>query len=198
MIANLIRRARTERGLNQSELARLIGVSPQAVQRWERGLAAPRSTHWPALCRALEKTPGYFRSHAATIYTAPPNTSAISGSMDLETTRTLLRSIAPAVLAVAIRYLAAPKLAPEAERDVLRALDRREIDGWIAATADHVAAATIAGAALALSQDLHTMAFDTGAALDVVIKWARLVALRSPATVRGAYPWIENIAAPGE
>ncbi|KAF7958232.1 hypothetical protein AWV80_01290 [Cupriavidus sp. UYMU48A] len=34
--------AREAKGLNQSELARAIGVSPQAVQKWEAGTSAPR------------------------------------------------------------------------------------------------------------------------------------------------------------
>jgi transcriptional regulator with XRE-family HTH domain len=43
-------------GLSASEVARLIGVTPGAVSRWERGLRVPRSgeaERWAQLLRRL-------------------------------------------------------------------------------------------------------------------------------------------------
>ena len=36
-----IRRLRIERKLSQSKLAEMLGISPQAVSKWERGNALP-------------------------------------------------------------------------------------------------------------------------------------------------------------
>lgn len=41
-LSRTIADAREARGMNQSELARAVGVSPQAVQKWESGLSVPR------------------------------------------------------------------------------------------------------------------------------------------------------------
>jgi SOS-response transcriptional repressor LexA len=41
-IAHRIARARELKGLNQSELARALSVTPQAVQNWESGKSSPR------------------------------------------------------------------------------------------------------------------------------------------------------------
>lgn len=41
-IAKRIARARERQGLNQSELARKLDISPQAVQNWEAGKSSPR------------------------------------------------------------------------------------------------------------------------------------------------------------
>lgn len=41
-IAKRISRARELKGLNQSELARRLSISPQAVQNWEAGKSSPR------------------------------------------------------------------------------------------------------------------------------------------------------------
>lgn len=48
-----IRRAREAAGLNQSELARTLGVSPQAVQKWEAGETVPRGGRLQGLSDAL-------------------------------------------------------------------------------------------------------------------------------------------------
>ncbi|AIL60912.1 XRE family transcriptional regulator [Pseudomonas alkylphenolica] len=48
-----IAQAREKKGLNQSELARAIGVSPQAVQGWESGKASPRGNRLTELSKIL-------------------------------------------------------------------------------------------------------------------------------------------------
>jgi len=45
--------AREQKGLNQSELARALGVSPQAVQGWEAGKSSPRGSRLAALANCL-------------------------------------------------------------------------------------------------------------------------------------------------
>jgi SOS-response transcriptional repressor LexA len=48
-IAELRERA----GLNQSDLARILGIKPQAVQKWEAGKATPRASKFKPLATAL-------------------------------------------------------------------------------------------------------------------------------------------------
>lgn len=48
-----IAQAREHKGLNQSELARAMGVSPQAVQNWESGKASPRGSRLTNLAEVL-------------------------------------------------------------------------------------------------------------------------------------------------
>lgn len=45
--------AREAKGLNQSQLAKLLGVTPQAVQSWESGKAVPRSYRLAAAANIL-------------------------------------------------------------------------------------------------------------------------------------------------
>lgn len=52
--AQRLERARTRVGLNQSELARLLGVSPQAVQKWEGGENIPRGKRMQAIASHLK------------------------------------------------------------------------------------------------------------------------------------------------
>ena len=49
-----IRLARKRKGLSQEELGRIVGLSNQAVCRWERGRNEPCSEHIVALCKALD------------------------------------------------------------------------------------------------------------------------------------------------
>lgn len=50
-------RLRTEKGLNQSELARAVGVTPQAVQKWEGGQSKPRTSKVTEIATALSVSP---------------------------------------------------------------------------------------------------------------------------------------------
>lgn len=52
-IAQVISEAREKLGLNQSELARRLGVTPQSVQAWESGRSTPRVTKYRDIAKAL-------------------------------------------------------------------------------------------------------------------------------------------------
>lgn len=53
-LPKVIAEAREKIGLNQSELARRLSVSPQAVQAWEAGRATPRASKFRDLAKALQ------------------------------------------------------------------------------------------------------------------------------------------------
>lgn len=56
--ADRLKRARERMGLNQSELARRVGVKPQSVQQWETGQNLPAGKdRYEALGRALNVSP---------------------------------------------------------------------------------------------------------------------------------------------
>lgn len=59
-LGRAIAQAREARGLNQSELARALGVTPQAVQKWESGLSSPRPGKIADIAATLEVEPGVF------------------------------------------------------------------------------------------------------------------------------------------
>ena len=52
-LGELIRRARMQLGVEQSDLARRLGVGQQTVSRWERDLSRPRLAVLAQLARAL-------------------------------------------------------------------------------------------------------------------------------------------------
>ena len=52
-IGTRIKEQRLRAGLNQSELGRALGISPQAVQKWEDGKSSPRNNKLPELAAAL-------------------------------------------------------------------------------------------------------------------------------------------------
>ena len=56
-IGTRIRKYREERGLNQKELAELIGVSNSRVSNWEQGVNRPDADILADICRALEVSP---------------------------------------------------------------------------------------------------------------------------------------------
>ena len=49
-------------GINQSELGRRLGVSPQAVQKWESGANGPRGERLNKLASTHRTTVGYLIS----------------------------------------------------------------------------------------------------------------------------------------
>ena len=53
VFAELVERARRNRGLTQDELGAVAGVGQQAVGKWENGITRPRPDAFPALARAL-------------------------------------------------------------------------------------------------------------------------------------------------
>jgi len=52
--AEIVARKRKEKKLTQGELAAQLGISPQAVSKWENGLGLPDVTLFPALADALD------------------------------------------------------------------------------------------------------------------------------------------------
>lgn len=60
VFAQRLNEALTELGLSQSELARRIKVTPQAVQRWCNGDSSPRSKALSALAEAIGKPEHWF------------------------------------------------------------------------------------------------------------------------------------------
>ena len=52
-IAKIIATAREAMGWNQSELARAVDVTPQAVQKWEAGASVPRMRKMAEIAQAL-------------------------------------------------------------------------------------------------------------------------------------------------
>lgn len=59
VVAERIKAARKAKGINQSALARLLGITPQAVQSWESGKSVPRNQNLQELCSALGVTAGH-------------------------------------------------------------------------------------------------------------------------------------------
>ena len=53
-IAKIIREGREKLNLNQSQLAELVGVSPQAVQQWESGATQPRGKRLNKIAQVLK------------------------------------------------------------------------------------------------------------------------------------------------
>jgi transcriptional regulator with XRE-family HTH domain len=56
-VAKIIREAREKLNLNQSQLAELVGVSPQAVQQWESGATQPRGKRLNKIAEVLKLPP---------------------------------------------------------------------------------------------------------------------------------------------
>ncbi len=56
VISRLIKEYRRERGLSQERLAAMLGVSPQAISKWERVECYPDITFLPTLAGLLECT----------------------------------------------------------------------------------------------------------------------------------------------
>jgi transcriptional regulator with XRE-family HTH domain len=49
-----LRLLRRKRGLNQSDIASILGVAQSVVSDWERGHASPRMARLKAIARALK------------------------------------------------------------------------------------------------------------------------------------------------
>lgn len=56
-IGNRIRKYRENRGLNQKELAQLIGVSNSRVSNWEQGINRPDADILVDICKSLNVSP---------------------------------------------------------------------------------------------------------------------------------------------
>lgn len=64
-IGKRIAEARAAKGMNQSELARALGVTPQAVQKWEAG-GAPKGARLREVAQALGTTVEYLLTGSIT------------------------------------------------------------------------------------------------------------------------------------
>jgi len=58
-IGKRIKEARISCNMNQSDLARLLEVSPQSVQHWESGTSLPKSIRIHELAEALDVQPSW-------------------------------------------------------------------------------------------------------------------------------------------
>lgn len=56
-IGNRIRKYREEKGINQKQLAELIGVSNGRVSNWEQGINRPDADILAEICKALDVSP---------------------------------------------------------------------------------------------------------------------------------------------
>lgn len=65
-IGKRIAEARAAKGMNQSELARALGVTPQAVQKWEAG-GAPKGARLREVAEALGTTVEYLLTGSITV-----------------------------------------------------------------------------------------------------------------------------------
>jgi len=52
-LADRIRQARLASEMSQSELARALGIKPQAVQQWENGASCPKTNRIPDVAAVL-------------------------------------------------------------------------------------------------------------------------------------------------
>lgn len=53
-----LRELREEQGLSQTDVARVVGVAPSQVSRWESGVSRPRGPHAIVLLRLLDGEDG--------------------------------------------------------------------------------------------------------------------------------------------
>jgi transcriptional regulator with XRE-family HTH domain len=74
-IARIIREGREKLKLNQSELAELVGVSPQAVQQWESGATQPRGKRLNRIAEVLKLPPAMMHFGMPLEVPAAPDTT---------------------------------------------------------------------------------------------------------------------------
>ncbi|KXU38700.1 hypothetical protein AXE65_12385 [Ventosimonas gracilis] len=84
-LAKRLARARESKGLNQSELARALGLSPQAIQNWEGGKSNPRGSRLNDVASVLGITVQYLVT----------GDDAPAPARSVETNATLLAPISP-------------------------------------------------------------------------------------------------------
>ena len=59
-IPEQLKKARTEMGLTQMEMASRLGVEKGSVSNWERGVNGPDGSKLADLCKLTGKPAGYF------------------------------------------------------------------------------------------------------------------------------------------
>ncbi len=75
MLAERIFTLRRKAGLSQEQLAELLGVSRQAVSRWENGSATPGLEKLQAMCRYFQVTMDQLTGAEETALSPPPRPS---------------------------------------------------------------------------------------------------------------------------
>ena len=79
-IAKIIREGRERLNLNQTQLAELVGVSPQAVQQWESGATLPRGKRLSRIAEVLQLPPSVMHfGQALDAPRAMPEKNTLSG-----------------------------------------------------------------------------------------------------------------------
>ncbi len=79
-IAKIIREGRERLNLNQTQLAELVGVSPQAVQQWESGATLPRGKRLNRIAEVLQLPPSVMHfGQALDAPRAMPEKNTLSG-----------------------------------------------------------------------------------------------------------------------
>ena len=87
-IAKIIREGRERLNLNQTQLAELVGVSPQAVQQWESGATLPRGKRLNRIAEVLQLPPSVM--HFGQTLDAPqamPEMNTLSGRSEAHRSR---------------------------------------------------------------------------------------------------------------
>lgn len=77
-----IAQKREAKGLNQSELGRRLGVTPQAVQKWEAGISTPRNSKLGELSAILGTSISYLIEGVAE---GPGSSASLSALTDIDT-----------------------------------------------------------------------------------------------------------------
>lgn len=71
-IGQRIAEARALAGLNQSQLADKLGISPQSVQQWELGKTTPRGKRMAEIAKVLVVTPEWLQFGISAVKATPP------------------------------------------------------------------------------------------------------------------------------
>lgn len=104
-----IAKARAAKGMSQSELARALGVKPQAVQAWESGRTAPRSSRLQQVAQLLNVSIGHLLCEPDDGVSKDTKRQAQQSSFALETLKNLQGVATPRTLAVLDRIERAAK-----------------------------------------------------------------------------------------
>lgn len=113
-IANRLIEARKASNLNQSEVARALGVTPQAVQKWEIAETSPRASQYEKLEKVLGRSRQWLMFGEGTV---SPNDSLFDEYQELRER-----------VDQAISCLRASELAEGRERDNLTSAAKRILE----------------------------------------------------------------------
>lgn len=102
-LATRVRKARERKSLSQSELARQIGVTPQAIQAIEAG-HVDRPRHIVRLAQALDTSPQFLEDGDEDVYLF--SETAVRAAVEMAVKAGLLRGTTPAEAADLVLSLA--------------------------------------------------------------------------------------------